>query len=202
MKKLTIIVIALLLAQFTQAQTKLFTLDFEHGSAYITQTNNKETHVIQPVNGFYCDKNAAPPTFSFSSGNTNRVLMYTQISAVTFEGVSYTPASAIALSDSIESYLRRWSTSTDVKSSSGNTIEHLELTGTDIDLNPAGSIYGIHISGTSDAAYDVEIDGVTASYDHATSTIMPDINTISGGPIQSEINISLTSGSIIITKIK
>ena len=202
MKKITIIVTLLLITQFLSAQTKLFTLEFEHGSAYITQSNNKETHIIQPVNGFYCDKNASPATFSFSSGNTNRVLMYNQISVVKFEGVTYTPASAIALSDSIEGYLRRWSTSTDVKSTTGNSVEQLELTVDDTDSNPAGTIYGIHISGASDAAYDVEVDGVTVRYDHSMSLIMPDINSITGGPIQSEINITMVSGSIIITKIK
>lgn len=202
MKKLTILVISLLLTQITNAQTKLFSLEFEHGSAYITQTNNKETHVIQPVNGFYCDKNANPPTFSFSSGNTNRVLMYNQINSVKFEGVTYTPASAIALSDSIESYLRRWSTSSDVKSATGNSVEQVELTGTDFDNNPSGTIYGIHISGASDAAYDVDIDGIMVRYDHSNSMIMPDINSITGGPIQSEIKITMVAGSIIITKIK
>ncbi len=202
MKKLTIIVISLLLTQITNAQTKLFDLEFEHGSAYITQTNNKETHVIQPVNGFFCDKNVTPPTFSFSSGNTNRVLMYNQIKSVEFEGVTYTPASAIELSDSIESYLRRWSTSSDVKSATGNSVEQVELTGTEKDSNPSGTIYGIHISGASDAAYDVDIDGLKVRYDHSMSMIMPDINSITGGPIQSEINITMVAGSIIITKIK
>lgn len=202
MKKISIIAILLLSLIQAKAQTKLFTLEFEHGSVIINQSNNKETYVIKPVTGFYCDKNVSVPTFSFSSGNTNRVIQFSQMNVVKFEGATYTVTTAALLSDTIESYLRRFSNVSDVQSPTGNTIEHIELTGTDTDLNGPGEIFGIHISGTSDAAYDVEIDGVTTFYDHAQSLVMPDINTITGGPIQSEINISLTTGSIIITKIK
>lgn len=185
-----------------KAQTKLFTLEFEHGAVYINQSNGKETYAIQPVTGFYCDKNVSIPTFSFSSGNTNRVLQYSQINVVKFEGVTYTVTTAALLSDTIENYLRTYSTSRGVRTTAGNTIEQIELTGTDTDVSNAGEYYGIHISGASDAAYDVDIDGVTISYDHAQSLFFPDINTVTGGPIQSNIRISLTAGSIIITKIK